>query len=175
MSRGAPQIEVTFDIDANGILTVTAKEKSTGVVQNVTIQSGSGLSKEEIEKMVTDAEINRKDDENFKDFVALRNRADQLHYNTKQQLSENASWTNETRQEVEAIENQLSKTLKEKTQTSQKPELESFVLRVETALQKIYQRARAQQSSQTTSQTEQPPRTSTDNDIIDAEFNEVKK
>lgn len=178
MPRGTPQIEVTFDIDANGILTVTAKEKSTGVVQNVTIQSGSGLSKDEIERMVRDAEANRKNDEMFQEFVALRNKADQLHYQIKQQLTENSNWTGEIRQEVEAIENQLSKALKEKTQASQKAELEAVVVKVENELQSIYQKVQSQQSNQNYQNYSQSETSSSGNkndDVIDAEFNEVEK
>ena len=81
--RGTPQIEVTFDIDANGIINVSAKDKSTNKEQSITIQGGSGLSDEEIEKMVKDAELNAEEDKKFEELIASRNMADGLASSTK--------------------------------------------------------------------------------------------
>ena len=84
--RGTPQIEVTFDIDANGIINVSAKDKSTNKEQSITIQGGSGLSEEEIEKMVKDAEINAEEDKKFEELIASRNMADGLASSTKKAM-----------------------------------------------------------------------------------------
>ena len=87
--RGTPQIEVTFDIDANGIINVSAKDKSTNKEQSITIQGGSGLSDEEIEKMVKDAELNAEEDKKFEELIASRNMADGLASSTKKAMEEN--------------------------------------------------------------------------------------
>lgn len=81
--RGHPQIEVTFDIDANGILNVNAKDKSTGKLQSITIKSSGGLSDADIEKMVQDAEASREQDQKRREAIDLKNEADQAVYNTE--------------------------------------------------------------------------------------------
>jgi molecular chaperone DnaK len=87
--RGVPQVEVTFDIDANGILNVKAKDKATGKIQEITITSSSGLSKDEVEKLVRDAESNAAEDQRKKDVIEARNQLDQLVYQTEKLLNEN--------------------------------------------------------------------------------------
>jgi molecular chaperone DnaK len=87
--RGVPQVEVTFDIDANGILNVSAKDNATGKTQNITITSSSGLSKEEVEKMVTEASSHADEDKKRRELVDLRNQADSLSYNLEKLLKEN--------------------------------------------------------------------------------------
>ena len=86
--RGVPQIEVTFDIDANGILNVTAKDKATGKSQNIRIEASSGLSDEEIQKMKQEAEANAEADKQMKEEVDKVNQADSLIFQTEKQLSE---------------------------------------------------------------------------------------
>lgn len=88
--RGHPQIEVTFDIDANGILNVSAKDKSTGKAQSVTIRSSGGLSDADIERMVDDAEANKEADALRKEMINVKNDADMASYNTKKQLEEHS-------------------------------------------------------------------------------------
>jgi molecular chaperone DnaK len=88
--RGIPQIEVMFDIDANGILSVSAQDKGTGKEQKIVIQSGSGLSKEEIERMVTEAKTHEAEDQQRRAEVETRNQADSLVYNTEKLLVDNA-------------------------------------------------------------------------------------
>ena len=88
--KGTPQIEVTFDIDANGKIDVSAKDKSSNKEQSITIQGGSGLSDDEIEKMVKDAEANAEEDKKFEELVASRNMADSLASATKKAMDENA-------------------------------------------------------------------------------------
>src|SRR5438477_1305380 len=87
--RGVPQIEVTFDIDANGILNVSAKDRATGKTQNITITSSSGLSKEEVEKMVGEAQSHSEEDRKRRELVDLKNQADSLAYNLEKLLSDN--------------------------------------------------------------------------------------
>src|SRR5262245_2670593 len=88
--RGVPQVEVTFDIDANGILSVSAKDKATGKEQRITIQASSGLAKEEIDRLVKDAEAHREEDARRREAVEARNRADSLAYQADKMLRENA-------------------------------------------------------------------------------------
>ena len=86
--RGVPQIEVTFDIDANGILNVTAKDRATNNEQKITITSSSGLSKDEVEKMARDAESHAAEDRKQRDTIEARNRADAMVYNVEKTLKE---------------------------------------------------------------------------------------
>ncbi|GAL27053.1 chaperone protein DnaK [Vibrio variabilis] len=86
--RGMPQIEVTFDIDANGILNVSAKDKSTGKEQKITIQASGGLSDADIEKMVQEAEANKEADKKFEELATARNQADQMIHSTRKQVEE---------------------------------------------------------------------------------------
>jgi len=86
--RGVPQVEVSFDIDANGILNVSAKDKATGKQQSIIIKASSGLSDEEIDKMVRDAEANADEDRKFEELVTTRNQADQLVHATRKTLKE---------------------------------------------------------------------------------------
>jgi len=88
--RGHPQIEVTFDIDANGILNVSAKDKASGKAQSVTVRSSGGLSDADIEKMVQDAEANKEADQKRRETIDLKNEADQAVFNTQKQLDEHA-------------------------------------------------------------------------------------
>jgi len=88
--RGHPQIEVTFDIDANGILNVSAKDKSTGKAQSITIRSSGGLSDSDIERMVNEAEASKEADQQRREMIDVKNEADQAVYNTEKQLQEHA-------------------------------------------------------------------------------------
>jgi molecular chaperone DnaK len=108
--RGIPQIEVTFDIDANGILNVTAKDRATNNEQKITITSSSGLSKDEVEKMAKDAESNAADDRKQRDTIEARNRADAMVYNVEKTLKEHRSKVGEA--EAKEIEAALAETRK---------------------------------------------------------------
>lgn len=100
--RGIPQVEVTFDIDANGIVNVSASDKSTGKVQSIVIQSSGGLDKDQIEKMVREAEEMKAEDEKRKLQVEIKNEADSLTYSTEKSLNENRDkLTSEIIQEIE--------------------------------------------------------------------------
>ena len=121
--RGVPQIEVTFDIDANGILTVSANDKGTGKSQEIKITGSSGLSDEEIEKMVQDAEANKADDEKRKELVEARNQADALVHQTKKSLEDLGENFDATEKEaIEAAITDLEETLKDDAATKEKIE-----------------------------------------------------
>ena len=105
--RGVPQVEVTFDIDANGLLNVKAKDKATGKEQEITITSSSGLSKDEVEKLVKDAESNAAEDQRKKDIIEARNQLDQLVYQTEKLLNENREKL--PAENAEAIDAELAK------------------------------------------------------------------
>ena len=112
--RGIPQIEVTFDIDANGILSVHAKDKATNKEQNIRIESSSGLSKEEIEKMKAEAQRNAAEDKKKKEEIDLKNQADALVYSTEKQLKEFGDKISApNKQKIEAAKERLSKAIKE--------------------------------------------------------------
>ncbi len=112
--RGIPQIEVTFDIDANGILSVHAKDKATNKEQNIRIESSSGLSKEEVERMKAEAQRNAAEDKKRKEEIDLRNQADALVYSTEKQLKEFGDKISPAnREKIEAAKEKLSKAIKE--------------------------------------------------------------
>ncbi|MCD8213797.1 MAG: Hsp70 family protein, partial [Campylobacter sp.] len=112
--RGVPQIEVEFDIDANGILTVSAKDKATGKAQNITISGSSGLSEDEISNMVKDAELHKEDDKKRKDTVEARNSADALVHQTEKSMNElGEKVPDEDRANIQAALNDLKETLKD--------------------------------------------------------------
>ena len=112
--RGVPQIEVEFDIDANGILTVSAKDKATGKAQNITISGSSGLSEDEINSMVKDAELHKEEDKKRKDAVEARNQADALVHQTEKSMSElGEKVPAEDRSNIEAALNDLKEVLKD--------------------------------------------------------------
>ncbi len=108
--RGVPQVEVTFDIDANGILNVVAKDRATNNEQKITITSSSGLSKDEVEKMARDAEMNSADDRRKKDEIEARNRADAMIYNTEKTLKEHRDKISDT--EAQGVESALEEAKK---------------------------------------------------------------
>jgi molecular chaperone DnaK len=111
--RGIPQIEVAFDIDANGILNVSAKDLGTGKQQSIEIKSSSGLNDEEVEKMTRDAEANAEEDKKKRELVDLKNQADQIAYSTEKTLKEHGDKVSaETRGNIESASNNLKETLK---------------------------------------------------------------
>jgi molecular chaperone DnaK len=105
-SRGTPQIEVTFDIDANGIVSVSAKDKGTGKEQKIQIQASGGLTDEEIQKMVKEAEANKESDKNKRETVDARNQADSIIFSTEKSLKEHGEKISE--EEKKAIETGIS-------------------------------------------------------------------
>ncbi len=166
--RGVPQIEVTFDIDANGILNVSAKDKATGKEQSIVIKANSGLSDEEVEQMIRDAEDNADEDRKFEELATARNQGDQLVHATRKMLTEAGDKvTEEEKTAIEAAVAELEVAVKgdDKAEIDAKVEALSQVSAPVT--QKMYAE-QAQQGDATTA--------SDDNadDVVDAEFEEVK-
>lgn len=152
--RGMPQIEVTFDIDANGILNVSAKDKATNKEQKITIQGSTGLSDEEIEKMVKDAEAHKAEDEKRKSLVEAKNHAENLVYTTEKTLKDLGDKVDATKKsEAEALANEL----KEMVKTSQNvEELKAKTDALNAKLQEIGAAAYQQSGAQATPNTEEP-------------------
>ncbi|MGL2402345.1 molecular chaperone DnaK [Helicobacter pylori] len=158
--RGVPQIEVTFDIDANGILTVSAQDKNTGKSQEIKISGSSGLSDSEIEKMVKDAELHKEEDARKKEVIEARNHADSLAHQTQKSLDEHKTNLNEN--DANEIQNAIN-TLKDcvKNDNATKTELEDKTKALAQAAQKLGE-AMANKNN-----AEQPKKK--DDDVIDAE------
>ncbi len=158
--RGVPQIEVTFDIDANGILTVSAQDKNTGKSQEIKISGSSGLSDSEIEKMVKDAELHKEEDARKKEVIEARNHADSLAHQTQKSLDEHKANLNES--EANEIQNAIN-ALKDcvKNDNATKAELEDKTKLLAQAAQKLGE-AMANKNN-----AEQPKKK--DDDVIDAE------
>ena len=134
--RGVPQIEVEFDIDANGILTVSAKDKATGKAQNITISGSSGLSEEEINNMVKDAELHKEEDKKRKEAVEARNQADALVHQTEKSMSElGEKVPAEDRSNIEAALNDLKEVLKD--ENSSKEQIDAKVEALSKASHKL--------------------------------------
>ena len=134
--RGVPQIEVEFDIDANGILTVSAKDKATGKAQNITISGSSGLSEDEINSMVKDAELLKEEDKKRKDAVEARNQADALVHQTEKSMSElGEKVPAEDRSNIEAALNDLKEVLKD--ENSSKEQIDAKVEALSKASHKL--------------------------------------
>ncbi|MGB5628469.1 MAG: molecular chaperone DnaK [Woeseiaceae bacterium] len=166
--RGLPQIEVTFDIDANGILNVSAKDKATGKSQNIVIKASSGLSDDEIEKMVSDAESHAEEDRKFRELVDARNQADGLIHAAEKTLKELGEKA--TSEERLAIENAISD-LKKALDGNDKEHIEKKTAALGEASGSLAQKLYAQQQA---AGAEGAESTSTaDDDVVDAEFEEV--
>lgn len=170
--RGQPQIEVTFDIDADGILHVSAKDKDTGKEQKITIQASSGLSDDEIEKMVQDAEANKDADAKFEELVQARNSADGMAGSIKKQMEEAGDAL--PADEKEKIEAAISE-LETASRGEDKVEIEAKTQALIEASSKLMEMAQAQAQAEGAApegQAEQSAKA--DEDVVDAEFEEVK-
>ena len=167
--RGMPQIEVTFDIDADGILHVSAKDKNTGREQNITIKASSGLSEEEIQKMVHDAEVNAEADRKFEELAQVRNQADHLVHSTRKQVTDAGDQL--TADDKKAIEDAVS-ALEVAARGEDKAEIEAKIQAVVEASKKLLdiaqQQAQAQQATEGAANSSKP-----EDDVVDADFKEV--
>ena len=167
--RGMPQIEVTFDIDANGILNVSAKDKATGKEQSIIIKASSGLSEDEIDAMVKDAEANAAEDKKFEELVQARNTADGLAHATKKTLEE--AGDKATPEEKSAIEDAIKK-VEEAVKGDDKDAIDEAVKILSEASSGLAQKMYAEQTAEAQpSQDESKPA----DDAMDAEFEEVKE
>jgi len=170
--RGMPQVEVTFDIDANGILNVSAKDKATGKEQSIVIKASSGLSDEEIEQMVQDAEANAEADKKFEELVAARNTLDGLIGATKKTLEE--AGDKATEEEKAAIEEAL-KEAEEAVQGTDKEAMEAATAKLTEASGSLAQKLYAEQAAQgQDAGAEGAAEAEADDGVVDAEFEEVK-
>ena len=180
--RGVPQIEVTFDIDANGIVHVSAKDLGTGKEQKIVIESSSGLSEDEIEKMVKEAEAHAADDKKARETIEARNTAESVVYQTEKALKDYGDKVSDTeRSAIESAVNDLKNALQNQSATAE--ELKSKTDAVQQASmqlgQKIYEQAAQQQSQQGASGAQgagaqQNAGSKNDDGSVDADFEEVK-
>jgi molecular chaperone DnaK len=168
--RGVPQIEVTFDIDANGILHVSAKDKATGKHQSIVIKANSGLSEEEIEQMVRDAEANAEEDRKFEELVTARNQGDQLVHATRKMLTEAGDKASE--EDKASIEKAIGE-LEAAIKGDDKAEIEAKIAAVSQASTPLAQKMYAEQPQGGEGQPAGDKAEGGD-DVVDAEFEEVK-
>ncbi|EFS03147.1 chaperone protein DnaK [Listeria seeligeri FSL S4-171] len=169
--RGIPQIEVTFDIDKNGIVTVRAKDLGTGKEQNIVIKSSSGLTDEEIEKMVQDAEANAEEDKKNKENAELRNNADQLVFTVDKTLKELEGKVEEEEvKKAEAARDELQEALKGEDFDVIKEKTDSLNEIVQNLSVKLYEQAAAEQQAAAGEEGQEAPK---NDDVVDAEFEEV--
>ena len=172
-SRGAPQIEVTFDIDADGILHVSAKDKDTGKEQKITIKANSGLSDEEIEQMVQDAVANKEADAKFEELVAARNQADGMIHGTRTQIEEaGEALPEEDKKTIEEAIDALETARKGDDKAAIEAKTEAL-MEASTKLMEIAQ-AKAAAEGQGSPEGGEAKSDNTDDDVVDAEFEEVK-
>jgi molecular chaperone DnaK len=184
--RGLPQIEVAFDIDANGILHVHAKDKGTGKENKITIKANSGLSEAEIEKMVKDAELNAAEDHRLRELADARNQGDALVHSTKKALTEYGDKLEGSEKEkIESALKELEETLK--SSTTDKAEIEAKIEAVATVSQKLGEKMYADMQAQSAAGAAGAAGPSAggasagasagkpEDDVVDAEFKEVKK
>jgi len=167
--RGMPQIEVTFDIDADGILHVSAKDKNSGREQNITIKASSGLNEDEIQKMVRDAEANAEADRKFEELVQARNQGDHLLHSTRKQLEETGDKL--AAADKAAIEEAL-KALETALKGEDKADIEAKIQKLAEASTKLLEAAQQQQAQAGAAGADNAARQ--DDDVVDAEFEEVK-
>jgi molecular chaperone DnaK len=168
--RGVPQIEVTFDIDANGIVNVSAKDKGTGKEQKIQIQASGGLTDEEIQKMVKEAEANKEADKKKREEVDAKNHADSLIASTEQSLKEHGSKVSEA--DKKAIEKDMED-LKEAIKSDKTEDIKTKTQQLMTSSMKLGETIyKAQQDTAGDSKTDAKP--DDKKDVVDAEFEEVK-
>ncbi|HAU5566809.1 molecular chaperone DnaK [Pantoea sp. JGM49] len=167
--RGMPQIEVTFDIDADGILHVSAKDKNSGKEQKITIKASSGLNEEEIEKMVRDAEANAESDRKFEELVQTRNQGDQIAHSTRKQLDEAGDKLSaEDKAPIESALTELNTALKGEDKAEIEAKMQAL-MEVSSKLMEL-----AQQQGQAGAADAGDASAKKDDDVVDAEFEEVK-
>jgi molecular chaperone DnaK len=167
--RGMPQVEVTFDIDANGILNVSAKDKATGKEQNITIKASSGLTDEEVERMVKDAEAHAEEDRKMKELVETRNQADAMIHATRKAMTDAGDDLDTA--EKESIEASI-KDVEEAIKGDDKAKIEEKVQALAAASQKMTEKMMAKQQQGGNESQSQGDKNAND-DIVDAEFEEV--
>ena len=171
--RGVPQIEVTFDIDANGILNVSARDKATGKQQSIVIKANSGLSEDEIKRMIKDAEAHAEEDRKFNELITARNQGDQMVHAVEKSLKDLAAEVQED--EKKKIEEAI-KELREALKTDDKDAITAKTEALAQASARLAERAYAKaQSSTATGAASGGESSKKNDDVVDAEFTEVKE
>ncbi len=170
--RGMPQVEVSFDIDANGILHVQARDKKTGKEQRIEIKAGSGLSEDEIQRMVRDAEANRDEDRKFHELVGARNKADQLVHSVRAALKEHGGKIDGS--QIGPIEEAI-KEVESAMKGDDKAKIESRTAALEAAAQTLAAAAASAGSGSSPPSGGAESASAAADDVVDAEFTEVKK
>jgi molecular chaperone DnaK len=172
-SRGMPQIEVAFDLDANGILNVSAKDKATGKEQSIVIKASSGLSDDEIEQMVRDAEAHSEEDKKFEEMVTLRNQADGLVHGARKAVEDAGDTaSDEEKAAIEGAATELEEALKGDDKEAIEAKMQTLSQASSGLAQKMYEAEAAQAASAEGGA--ETDASATDNDAVDAEFEEVK-
>ncbi|MDG1442365.1 MAG: molecular chaperone DnaK [Pseudomonadales bacterium] len=169
--RGTPQIEVSFDLDANGILNVSATDKASGKEQSIVIKASSGLSDEEVDQMVKDAEANAEEDQKFEELVTTRNQADAMIHATRKTVEESTDITDEEKAAIETAIAELEEALK----SDDKEAIEAKLLALTEASSDVAQRAYAAQAAEAGGEAPAGEAGNADPDAVDAEFEEVKE
>jgi molecular chaperone DnaK len=169
--RGMPQIEVTFDIDANGILHVSAKDKATGKENTIRIQASSGLSEEEIQRMVKDAEANAAEDHKAVELATARNSADGMIHSVKKTLAEHGDKV--SAEEKAAIEAAL-KECEDAVREGDKDTIEAKTTALATASHKLSEQMYKDEQAKQPGATADAGASAADDNVVDAEFEEVK-
>ena len=172
-SRGVPQIEVSFDLDANGILNVSAKDKNTGKEQSIVIKASSGLSDEDIEKMVKDAEANAEDDKKFEELVKTKNNADMLVHATRKTIKESEDKLDED--EKKQVEDAVA-SLEEAIASEDTSSIETATKNLNDVLTPLTQKLYKQENPEAQGDADVDDESSAENEnTVDAEFEEVKE
>ena len=170
--RGTPQIEVSFDLDANGILNVSAKDKNTGKEQSIVIKASSGLSDEDIEKMVQDAEANAEDDKKFEELVKTKNNADMLVHATRKTIADSGDKLSD--EEKEQVEKSVV-SLEEAIASDSVDGIESATKSLNDVLTPLTQKLYSQEDAGQDNQDAEPASDEPSDNTVDAEFEEVKE
>jgi len=171
--RGMPQIEVTFDIDANGILHVSAKDKATGKEQSIIIKANSGLAEEEIERMVRDAEANAEEDRKFEELITVRNQGDGIAHATRKMITDaKDKITAEEKEAIEKAINELETALKGDNKDEINAKIEELSKLSTPIVQKMY--AEQAQAAQNATGAENANAGADTENVVDADFEEVK-
>ena len=173
--RGTPQIEVTFDIDANGIMNVSAKDKATGREQKIVIKASSGLTEEEIERMVHDAEAHEAEDKKFRELVEARNQGDALLHSTEKALKDlGEQATDEEKSGIESAMESLREALKGDDKEAIESKTEALAEASSGLMQRVYQQQAEAGAGNAGAEGTADEGGSKDDDVVDAEFEEVK-
>jgi molecular chaperone DnaK len=184
--RGMPQIEVTFDIDANGILHVGAKDKATGKENKITIKANSGLSEAEIQQMVKDAELNAADDKKKLEVIQARNAADAMMHSVRKSLAEHGDKLDASEKEkIESALKEAEESLKSDDKATIEAKTEALMTASQKLGEKVYAETQAAQQAaagasaagagSTGGGQAETQSSRSDEDVVDAEFKEVKK